>query len=460
MKPGSHSPPLLAERYPLAFLAAIFEFVLIVAGSYIAHYLRFGDWFMLDHYLAATLIVALMVVLCQVLLGNYLSWRGRQFLMQMARVYSAWLLALAIVTSLAVFLKVSDAYSRIWLVSTLTVAIALVTVFRLFIYVVLRRIRSKGLNLKHALVVEAGTSAANLRARQSELSENGYYIAAVLPLRKNQEWLRLLVEEVTRTGAHEVWLCLPLHEGESIKTILHALRHETVDIRYLPDLGDLPLLNHRVSEIAGLYALDISRSPMEGPARIIKRMEDLILGAAISLIMLPVCLVIAVAIKATSTGPIIFKQYRTGINGRRFKVYKFRSMEVHDEGSNQLTQAQYGDPRITRLGAFLRRSSLDELPQFYNVLQGRMSIVGPRPHALAHNEYYKDMVESYMQRHKVKPGITGWAQVNGFRGVTDTLEKMEKRVEHDLWYINNWSLGLDLKIIFKTVYKGFVNGQP
>ena len=460
MKPGSHSPPLLAERYPLAFLAAIFEFVLIVAGSYIAHYLRFGDWFMLDHYLAATLIVALMVVLCQVLLGNYLSWRGRQFLMQMARVYSAWLLALAIVTSLAVFLKVSDAYSRIWLVSTLTVAIALVTVFRLFIYLVLRRIRSKGLNLKHALVVEAGTSAANLRARQSELSENGYYIAAVLPLRKNQEWLRLLVEEVTRTGAHEVWLCLPLHEGESIKTILHALRHETVDIRYLPDLGDLPLLNHRVSEIAGLYALDISRSPMEGPARIIKRMEDLILGAAISLIMLPVCLVIAVAIKATSTGPIIFKQYRTGINGRRFKVYKFRSMEVHDEGSNQLTQAQYGDPRITRLGAFLRRSSLDELPQFYNVLQGRMSIVGPRPHALAHNEYYKDMVESYMQRHKVKPGITGWAQVNGFRGVTDTLEKMEKRVEHDLWYINNWSLGLDLKIIFKTVYKGFVNGQP
>lgn len=460
MKPTPHSPPLLAERYPLAFLAAVVEFILIVAGSYIAHHFRFGDWFMLDHYLAATFIVALMVVLCQVLLGNYLSWRGRHFFRQLGRVYSAWLLALAIVTSLAVFLKVSDAYSRIWLASTLAAAIALITVFRLVIFLFLRRIRSRGRNLKRALIVEAGDSAANLRDKQGELSEHGYQVAKTLALEKSDAWLSRLVAEVVEHGVHEVWLCLPLHEGESIKTILHALRHQTVDIRYLPDLGDLPLLNHRVSEIAGLYALDISRSPMEGPARLVKRLEDLVLGAAISMVVLPVCLVIAIAIKATSTGPVIFKQYRTGINGRRFKVYKFRSMEVHEEGTNQITQAHYGDPRITRLGAFLRRTSLDEVPQFYNVLQGRMSIVGPRPHALSHNEYYKDQVESYMQRHKVKPGITGWAQVNGYRGETDTLEKMEKRVEYDLWYINNWSLGLDLKIIFKTVYKGFVNGHP
>src|SRR5690606_23268719 len=157
----------------------------------------------------------------------------------------------------------------------------------------------------------------------------------------------------------------------------------------------------------------------------------------ISIPSLPVCLAIALAIKATSKAPTISKQHRMGINGRRFKVYKFRSMEVHEESTGQVTQAHFGDPRITKLGAFLRRTSLDELPQFFNVLQGRMSIVGPRPHALAHNEHYKDMVESYMQRHKVKPGITGWAQVNGLRGETDTLEKMEKRVQHDLWYINN-----------------------
>jgi putative colanic acid biosynthesis UDP-glucose lipid carrier transferase len=153
---------------------------------------------------------------------------------------------------------------------------------------------------------------------------------------------------------------------------------------------------------------------------------------------------------------VLFKQYRLGANGQKFKVYKFRSMVVHQEQGGEVTQARRSDPRVTRVGAFLRRTSLDELPQFFNVLQGHMSVVGPRPHALAHNEYYKEVVESYMQRHKVKPGITGWAQVNGYRGETDTLEKMQKRVECDLWYIDNWSLWLDIRIIFLTVFKGFV----
>ena len=196
---------------------------------------------------------------------------------------------------------------------------------------------------------------------------------------------------------------------------------------------------------------------MDGPARFIKRAEDILIGGLISLLILPVCVAIAIAIKATSPGPVVFKQYRTGINGRKFKVYKFRSMVVHQENNGEVTQAKKNDARVTPIGAFLRRTSLDELPQFFNVLQGRMSLVGPRPHALAHNEYYKDLVESYMQRHKVKPGITGWAQVNGYRGETDTLDKMQKRVEYDLWYIDNWSLWLDLKIIFLTVFKGFIN---
>jgi putative colanic acid biosynthesis UDP-glucose lipid carrier transferase len=217
------------------------------------------------------------------------------------------------------------------------------------------------------------------------------------------------------------------------------------------------LLNHRISEVAGHYAIDLSVSPMNGMARVIKRLEDLVIGGIISLLVLPVCLAIALVIKITSPGPVLFKQYRTGVNGKQFKVYKFRSMRIHEEENGQVTQATKGDSRITPIGAFLRRTSLDELPQFYNVLQGRMSIVGPRPHALAHNEYYKELVESYMRRHKVKPGITGWAQVNGLRGETDTLEKMEKRVEYDLWYIDNWSLWLDLRIIFLTIFKGFIN---
>ncbi|AEC21731.1 putative carbamoyl phosphate synthase large subunit [Pusillimonas sp. T7-7] len=459
MNPRSYHPPL-AERYPVAFFAGVAEFLLVVAGSYLAHYFRFGDWNMLDFYLVATFIIGFTVVACQVMVGSYLSWRGRYFFRQLGRVVTGWLVALAVVAATAVLLKVSGHYSRIWFVTTVGVAMALVIALRFCIYLLLRYTRLKGRNLKKVIVVEAGDSAAQLRARTRLLPEHGYQVSEVLTLGSSEAWLAQLERALVDHSAHELWLCLPLEQGPAIKSILRALRHQMVNIRYLPDLSDMPLLNHRAGEVAGLYTLDLSFSPMEGPARVVKRLEDLVVGAAISLLVLPVCLVIAIAIKCTSPGPILFKQYRTGINGRRFKVYKFRSMEVHEEGSGQVTQASFGDPRITRLGAFLRRTSLDELPQFYNVLQGRMSIVGPRPHALAHNEFYKDEVESYMQRHKVKPGITGWAQVNGYRGETDTVEKMEKRVEHDLWYIDNWSLGLDLKIIAKTVYKGFLNGQP
>jgi putative colanic acid biosynthesis UDP-glucose lipid carrier transferase len=245
--------------------------------------------------------------------------------------------------------------------------------------------------------------------------------------------------------------------GPAVRAIFYALRHHTVEVRFIPEFRDMQLLNHRTSEVARHCAFDLSVTPMKGMAHFVKRVEDIVLGAVLSVLILPVCLVIALCIKFTSPGPVLFKQYRTGANGRSFKVYKFRSMKVHQEQDGKVTQATKGDSRLTPIGAFLRRTSLDELPQFYNVLQGRMSIVGPRPHALAHNEYYKELVESYMKRHKVKPGITGWAQVNGLRGETDTLEKMEKRVEHDLWYIDNWSLWLDLRIILLTVFKGFIN---
>lgn len=238
---------------------------------------------------------------------------------------------------------------------------------------------------------------------------------------------------------------------------MYALRNETADIRFLPRGDELRLLNHRSSDIGGLHTIDLSCTPLSGSFSAIKRIEDVLLSLIILLLITPLCLLIALAIKLTSPGPVLFKQMRNGLDGQQIKVYKFRSMRVHKEQTGMVTQAKKNDNRLTPIGAQLRRTSLDELPQFWNVLQGRMSIVGPRPHALAHNQYYEDLVESYMRRHKVKPGITGWAQVNGLRGETDTLEKMQKRVDHDLWYIDNWSLWLDIKIIFLTVFKGFVN---
>ena len=190
--------------------------------------------------------------------------------------------------------------------------------------------------------------------------------------------------------------------------------------------------------------------------KILKRIEDIVVSAIILLLISPILLLISISIKVTSKGPIIFKQKRGGINNKEIVVYKFRSMSTQDNGSI-VKQATKNDARITPIGNFLRKTSLDELPQFINVIQGRMSVVGPRPHAVTHNIKYAKLVPEYNQRALVKPGITGLAQINGWRGETDTLEKMQKRVDTDLYYINNWNLWLDIKIIFMTIFKGFVN---
>ncbi|SFP76696.1 putative colanic acid biosysnthesis UDP-glucose lipid carrier transferase [Geopseudomonas sagittaria] len=453
---SSRYQPTFAERYPLTMLAAVVDFLLVVAAGYLAHLWRFDSLTLNGRYTTATFVCALLVMLSLLMSGVYGSWRGKSFLQQQGRVWLGWLVAIGIALSVAFFLKISEKYSRQWFVGLVVLAGSASALLRLGAFLALRRLRSAGRNLKSVLLVGNGGAAARQLHNGHSLGEFGFRLAQTLPFAHGEQWLTQLVASVEEQGAHEVWLCLPLSEGNAIRSVLYALRHHTVAVRFIPEWGDLPLLNHKISNIAGLYSLDLSCSPMDGPARVIKRLEDMLVGGVISLLILPVCIGIALAIKLSSPGPVLFKQYRTGINGQKFKVYKFRSMVVHQESHGEVTQAQRQDPRITRVGAFLRRTSLDELPQFFNVLQGRMSIVGPRPHALAHNEYYKDLVESYMQRHKVKPGITGWAQVNGYRGETDTLDKMQKRVEHDLWYIDNWSLWLDLKIIFLTIFKGFI----
>ncbi|MNF42204.1 UDP-glucose:undecaprenyl-phosphate glucose-1-phosphate transferase [compost metagenome] len=453
---SSRYQPTFAERYPLTMLAAVVDFLLVVAAGYLAHLWRFDSLTLNGRYTTATFVCALLVMLSLLMSGVYGSWRGKSFLQQQGRVWLGWLAAIGIALSIAFFLKISEKYSRQWFVALVLLGGTASAVLRLGAFLALRRLRSAGRNLKSVLLVENGGTAARQLRQGRSLGEFGFRLAQTLSFTHGEKWLEQLVASVEEQGVHEVWLCLPLSEGNAIRSVLYALRHHTVAVRFIPEWGDLPLLNHKISNIAGLYSLDLSCSPMDGPARVIKRLEDMLVGGLISLLILPVCIGIAIAIKISSPGPVLFKQYRTGINGKKFKVYKFRSMVVHQESHGEVTQAQRQDPRITRIGAFLRRTSLDELPQFFNVLQGRMSIVGPRPHALAHNEYYKDLVESYMQRHKVKPGITGWAQVNGYRGETDTLDKMQKRVEHDLWYIDNWSLWLDLKIIFLTIFKGFI----
>ncbi|MCP5676408.1 undecaprenyl-phosphate glucose phosphotransferase [Klebsiella pneumoniae] len=253
----------------------------------------------------------------------------------------------------------------------------------------------------------------------------------------------------------EVYIALPMVAQQRIRQFLNEFSDTTVDVFLVPDLFSYSAHISQLRMFGNIQTISIFTSPFDGEGAVLKRIEDIILGLFFTLLSLPAMLIVAIGIKLTSPGPVLFKQNRYGLNGKQIQVWKFRTMRVM-ENSAVVTQATRNDPRITKFGAFLRKTSLDELPQFINVLQGRMSIVGPRPHAVAHNEQYRVLVENYMIRHKVKPGITGLAQINGFRGETDTLDKMEKRIQFDLQYIQSWSLLLDLKIIFLTFFRGFV----
>jgi putative colanic acid biosynthesis UDP-glucose lipid carrier transferase len=247
-----------------------------------------------------------------------------------------------------------------------------------------------------------------------------------------------------------IYLSLPMASQPRIKELLDALKDTTASVYFVPDMFVTDLIQGRTDSVCGLPVISVCETPFKGPAGLLKRGSDLVLATLILILISPVLLLIGLAVKFGSPGPVIFKQRRYGLDGEEIVVYKFRSMTVTEDGGT-IEQARKDDVRITRLGRLLRRTSMDELPQFINVLQGRMSIVGPRPHAVAHNEQYRSLIKSYMVRHKVKPGITGWAQVNGFRGETDSLEKMEGRIRCDLDYLRNWSLRLDLFIILKTV---------
>ncbi len=254
----------------------------------------------------------------------------------------------------------------------------------------------------------------------------------------------------TEHGVHEVYITLPLGSQPRIVELLEHVQDTTASLFFVPDVFGISIIQGRLQDMNGVPVVGICETPFTGTNELVKRVSDIVLATFILLLISPFLLAIAIGVKLSSPGPVIFRQRRNGLDGGEIVVYKFRSMQAQDNGS-LVRQATKDDPRITRFGAFIRRTSLDELPQFINVLQGRMSIVGPRPHAVAHNEEYRQLIKAYMVRHKVKPGITGWAQVNGHRGETDTIEKMQARVEYDLEYLRNWSLGLDLQIIVRTI---------
>lgn len=255
---------------------------------------------------------------------------------------------------------------------------------------------------------------------------------------------------VKANGIDLIYITIPVRHQQRVLDLLDKLHDTTASIYFTPDIFIYELIQARMDNIGGMPLVALCETPFSGLNGVLKRLSDILFSAFILVLISPILAIIALAVKLTSPGPVLFAQKRYGLDGEEIVVYKFRSMTVCDDG-DEIKQATRNDTRVTKLGAVLRKYSLDELPQFINVLQGRMSTVGPRPHAVAHNEMYRGMIKGYMMRHKVKPGITGWAQVNGCRGETDTVEKMQKRIEYDLDYLRNWSLGLDAIIILNTI---------
>ncbi len=267
-----------------------------------------------------------------------------------------------------------------------------------------------------------------------------------------------LPDYVKKNGIDLIYITIPVSHQQRVLDLLDKLHDTTASIYFTPDIFVYELIQARMDNIGDMPLVALCETPFSGLNGVLKRLSDILFSAFILVLISPILLIIALAVKLTSPGSALFAQKRYGLDGEEIVVYKFRSMTVCDDG-DEIKQATRNDARVTKLGAILRKYSLDELPQFINVLQGRMSIVGPRPHAVAHNEMYRGMIKGYMMRHKVKPGITGWAQVNGCRGETDTVEKMQKRIEYDLDYLRNWSLGLDSIIILNTVVTVFKTGD-
>ncbi|MDI1258348.1 undecaprenyl-phosphate glucose phosphotransferase [Aquabacterium sp.] len=314
---------------------------------------------------------------------------------------------------------------------------------------------------RRAIVVGAGPLGGKVaRALQSNLDQGtefvGYFddrtdsrvLSEAVSMRLGG--LRDVANYVYAHSIHEVYITLPLGSQPRIVELLEAVQGTTASLYFVPDVFGISIIQGRLQDMNGVPVVGICETPFTGTNELVKRVSDIVLGSIIVVLISPILLGLAIGVKLSSPGPAIFRQKRNGLDGEEIVVYKFRSMRSQDNGA-VVKQATKGDSRITPFGAFIRRTSLDELPQFINVLQGRMSIVGPRPHAVAHNEEYRRLIKAYMVRHKVRPGITGWAQVNGYRGETETIDKMQARVEFDLEYLRNWSLGLDLQIIIRTI---------
>ena len=381
---------------------------------------------------------------------------------ELAHILTGWPILVGILIFFGYATTFLESFDRDVVVGWVFVTPVIMFAAHVFIRKLLERLRS-GRDAKVAVIVGANDVGVQMRERLIEDTAIGIYSAGFFDDRPSGrtalgeggqgELLGRLADVANYVRLHAVdtiYMALPMSSQPRVLKLLDDLKDTTASLYFVPDIFVFDLIQARIDDVAGIPVVAVCETPFYGMNGFIKRASDIVFSILILLLISPLMLFLALGVKMSSSGPILFKQRRYGLDGRDIIVYKFRSMTVCEDGAT-VVQATRNDKRVTPFGAFIRKTSLDELPQFINVLQGRMSIVGPRPHAVAHNEEYRKLIKGYMIRHKVKPGITGWAQVNGFRGETDTVDKMKMRIDYDLDYLRQWNLILDMKIIARTV---------
>lgn len=464
-RPKNHLHPQgLVQQHSawVSLLQRVFDSILIALCFTVAAEVYGVHWS--EERTVAMLLAIVGFQVVSLVTGLYRSWRGGKVAHEASIVLGTWLATVPILLLGAFLTKTTEHFSRVvisaWLVST-PLSIVLV---RILIRTALGVVRVRGHNSRRVVIAGATETGVTLCERLIGLKEAGNRVLGIYDDRTVDRLgnstlagqtllgnLETLTRDARDGKVDVVYIALPLRAERRIRELVSRLADTTASVYVVTDLFMFDLMNARWGTVADMPVVSVFDTPFHGLGGWVKRAEDLVLSSIILIIIALPMAVIAVAVKLSSPGPVFFRQTRYGLKGRPIGVIKFRSMTTCDNGPT-IVQAQKNDVRITKLGAFLRRTSLDELPQFINVLLGEMSVVGPRPHAVAHNELYRPQIRGYMLRHKVKPGITGWAQVNGWRGETEVVEKMEQRVEHDLFYIDNWSLFWDLKIVFLTIF--------
>lgn len=456
---------LRPHQSKLSLAYRLLDILLIYVSLMISCWYFGGSWD--KQYQTSALLASALMIFYSHRHDLYRSWRVFRIRRELLELLTVWSFVVVSLLVAAFIFKSTEDFSRLIIGTWCLLAPLMMCIARVAIRVASHDMRKRGWNTRKVAIVGANNQGVKFAQTIKSAKWMGLDLVGFFDDRDDDRIVNDIDSRVlgnlddlvakARTGEIDlIYITMPLKAEDRTRELIRKLSDTTVSLYYVPDFFALDILHGRWHTLGDASVVSIYENPYHGVDGWVKRLEDVVLASVVLMVIAIPMLIIAVVVKLSSPGPVIFKQRRYGINGQEIEVWKFRSMTVCDDGDT-IKQASKCDVRVTAVGAFLRRTSLDELPQFINVLQGKMSIVGPRPHAIAHNEEYRMTIHRYMQRHKVKPGITGWAQVNGWRGETDTAEKMQKRIEHDLEYIRNWSVWLDMKIFAMTFFKGFVN---